>query len=54
MLDAKIGRGDGLGDLVRRMTSGRYKSIDMRGVVPDKESQGSSCNISSKNVRLIL
>ena len=25
MLDAKMGWGDGLRDLVRRMTSGRYK-----------------------------
>ena len=40
MLDAKMGWRDGLRDLVRRMTSGRYKGRH-EGVMPDEESQGS-------------
>ena len=39
-LDAKMGWRDGLRDLVRRMTSGRYKGRH-EGVMPDEESQGS-------------
>ena len=35
------------------MTSGRREgTVDVRGAVPDEESQGPSCNILSKNLRL--
>ena len=49
LLDAKMGWGDGLRDLVRHMTSGRYKGRHA-GVMPDEESQGYSCNVVQKIV----
>ena len=41
--------GGGLRERVMCMTSGRREG----GVVPDEESQGPSCNILSKNLRLV-
>ena len=44
--------GEGLGERVTCVMSGRHEDRHEGGTVPDEESRGPSCNILSKNLRL--